>query len=349
MRAPAPWRRYGPASTDPRPVLRQGDPGIDSAWLRRRRLGEIGAALWAVTLPLLLMVGFASAWGPFGWAATWQLAVFGFNNPVWLVIPLMPLAFIPSMIARLARIDVDTPFLLGMRQSFDAKWGPRVEEEGGARAIFRRRRRGAGWIVVAGAAVLAVFAGKGWHDSTVPHAPLPELPYARLAGGATALPPAVRVTGAVSDRSREWAHAYTVRRVTRRDVYYPLRRAGGPASGRVALVEMSSASSHYETAVWNMVDPPGPREGLPTLLDEWTAGRLRAAGFALADRVVVLKRRQLDGRSPYPDPITDLVFAIIAGSVTLVAALAWWGARRGERRLAAEPRRGPVRRRRARR
>ena len=333
MTAPPPWRSYGLSFTGERPVLREGDPGIDARWLRLRRVGEVGAALWAVLVPVLLVIGFASAWGPFGWAATWQLRVFGFNNAVWLTIPLLPLAFLPILVARVARIGVDTPFLLGVRQSFDARWGPRIEEEGGARTIFRRRRRVARWVTAGGGVALAVFAGKGWHDATVPHAPLATVGYARLAA-AVPLPPAVRVTGAASDHSLEWTHAYTVRRSTRRDVYYPLRPAGGPAGGPVTVVEMSSTSPQYEVAVWNMVDPPGPREGVPALLDEWTAGRLRAAGFPLAPRVIVLERQDLNGRSPYPDPITAFVFAVIAGSVALVAALTWWGTRLGERRLA---------------
>jgi hypothetical protein len=211
--------------------------------------------------------------------------------------------------------------------------GPRVEEKGGVRTILRRRRRGAQGFTTVGLAALAVFAGKGWHDSSVAHAPLPSVGYARLVAAAT-LPPAIRLTGAVSDRSHEWTHTFTVRRSTRRDVYYPLRPASDPAGGPVTLVEMSSTSPQYEVAVWNMVDPPGLREGVPTLLDHWTAGRLRAAGFPLATRVVVLKRQRLNGRSPYPDPITDFVFAVIAGSVALVAALVWWGTRLGERRLA---------------
>ncbi len=330
---PPPWRRFDAAFTGPRPVLRQGDPGIDAAWLRRRRLGEIGAALWAVIVPVLLGMGFFSAWGPFGWAATWQLDVFGYNSAIWLTIPLLPLAFLPALVARVMRIGVDTPVLLGMRQSFDARWGPRIEEEGGVRAIFRRRRRIANWLTVVGAAALVIFAGKGWYDATLPHAPLTEVGYAQLTGTSGALPVAVRLAGAVADRSREWTHAYTVRRVTHQDVYYPLRPVGGAASGPVAIVEMSSISPQYDRAIWNMVDPPGPREGMPVPIDAWTAGRLRAAGFQLAPRVVVLERRQLNGRDPYPDPITDMVLAIIAASVTLVSALTWWGARLGERRL----------------
>lgn len=334
MTAPTSWRNYGPAFTGTRPVLREGDLGIDARWLRRRRTGEVGAALWAVVVPVLLVTGFASAWGPFGWAATWQLRVFGFNNAVWLTIPLLPVAFLPVLVARVARIGMDTPFLLGMRQSFDASWGPRIEEKGGARAIFRGRRRVARWVTAGGVAALAVFAGKGWHDATMPHEPLPTVGYARLVDAAVPFPPAVRVAGAVPDHALEWTHTYTVRRSTRSDVYYPLRPVGSRAGGPVALVEMSSTSPQYEVAVWNMVDPPGPREGVPALLDEWTAGRLRASGFPLATRVVVIERRHLEGRSPYPDPITDFVFAVIAGSVALVAALVWWGTRLGERRLA---------------
>lgn len=334
MKNPATWRSYGPGFTGTRPVLREGDPGIDARWLRLRRVGEVGAALWVVLAPVLLVIGFASAWGPFGWVVTWQLQAFGFNNAVWLTVPLLPLAFLPFLVARVARIGVDTPFLLGMRQSFDARWGPRIEEEGGVRAVFRRRRRVARWFTAVGAATLAVFAGKGWRDATVPHAPLAAIGYAQLAESAVPLPPAVRLTGAVSDHSREWTHAYTVHRSARRDVYYPLRPIDSPADGPVALVEMSSTSPQYEVAAWNMVDPPGPREGVPALLDEWTARRLRAAGFPLAARVVVLERRDLNGRSPYPDPLTDLVFAVIAGSVALVASLVWWGTRLGERRLA---------------
>ena len=333
MTAPTPWQRYGPAFTGTRPVLREGDPGIDAAWLRRRRWGQVIAALWVVVVPVALGIGLFSAWGPFGWAATWQLATFGFNSAIWLIIPLLPLAFLPLLVARMRRIGIDTPFLLGMRQSFDADWGPRLEVAGGARTIFRQRRQIARWLAAVGGVVLAVAAGKGWHDAAMPHALLPEIGYARLANAALPLPTAARVIGAVSDHSREWTHDYTVRRDAHRDVYYALEPTGG-RSGPVAVVEKSSTSPHYETAVWNMADPPGPREGMLTMLDAWTAGRLRAAGFALAPRVVVVERRQLHGRDPDPDPIADMMIGVIAASVMVVSAALWWGAWLGERRLA---------------
>jgi hypothetical protein len=62
-----PWRSFGPDFTGTRPVLREGDPGIDAHWLRRRRAGEVGAALWAVLAPVFLAIGFASPWGRSAW------------------------------------------------------------------------------------------------------------------------------------------------------------------------------------------------------------------------------------------------------------------------------------------
>ena len=94
------------------------------------------------------------------------------------------------------------------------------------------------------------------------------------------------------------------------------------------LVELDPTSPQYAPAVWNSVDAPGPREGTLSPLDDWTADRLRAAGFKLADTVIVLERKQLNGRSPDPDPIDDVLIVILGTTVLLVSGLMFFVLRR---------------------
>lgn len=338
MIRPTDYRRFGADSTGTRPALRLGDPGIDAGWLRRYRWGAMGGAAWLVLLPVLLAVGFLSAWGPFGRIDSWQLDTFGSGSVILLVILFMPLAFVPLAAAHLLPVDASTPALLGIRQSFDTRWGPRVVgRPGDARARLRRLSRLAQGSAVVGAVTLAVFAGKGIHDADTPHPPLPRVGMASLADSGQPLPYAVRLTDAVADRSRTWEHRYRIRQDSHRDVYYPLRpaasAAGGATGGPAAIVELDQTNPQYEAARWNMVDPPGPREGVPELLDDWTAGELRRAGIALAPRVVVLRRQRLDGHDPRPDPLDDFVFALFGFAALFCGLVFWWAMARAARQL----------------
>ena len=334
MTRPTDYRRFGADFTGTRPALRLGDPGIDAGWLRRYRWGAVGGAVWLVLLPVLLAVGFLSAWGPFGRIDSWQLDTFGSGSVILLVILFLPLAFVPLAAAHLLPVDGSTPALLGIRQSFDPRWGPRVVgRPGDARSRLRRLSRLAQGFAAIGAVTLAVFAAKGVHDADSPHAPLPEVGMGRLADPGQPLAHAVRLTGAVADRSKAWEHRYRIRQDSHRDVYYPLRPAGSAAGGAAAIVELDQTNPQYEEARWNMVDPPGPREGVPELLDDWTAGELRRAGIALAPRVVVLKRQQLGGRDPRPDPLDDFVFALFGFAALFCGLVFWWGTARAARLL----------------
>lgn len=337
MTRPADFRRFGAAFTGTRPVLRLGDPGIDAAWLRRYRLSAIGSALSFVLLPVALAVGFLSRWGPFGLIDTWQVETFGSGNVILLVILFMPLAFAPVLAAHLLPVDASTPMLLGIRQSVDPRWGPRVEEAvADTNLRLRRMTRGSQGVAVIGGVVLAFFACKGWRDAYTPHARLPVLDYARLVDPHTSLPHALRVTGAVADRSQGWIYRYSIRQDTHRDVYYPLRPAGQAATPPVALVELDQTSPQYAPAPWNEIDPPGPREGSTEPLDDWTGEQLRHAGIALARHVVVLKRQQLEGRDPEPDPLDDDIFGML-GFVGLLMGLAlWWACVRASRYAAPD-------------
>jgi len=326
------YRRFGMAFEGSRPTVRLGDPGIDDAWLWRRRLGVAVATVWYLAFPIVCAIGFISAWGPFGLVDTWQLETFGSNSVILLTILAMPLAFLPLAVARPRRIDGSTPFLLGMRQAFDAAWGPRVDRGEAARqAGLRTARRVTQAMTAVGAVGLVLFAWKGFHDAAAPHAPLPEIGCDRLVDPAFVPPRALRIVGAVADGSRRWARDYSVRQDVHHDVYVALRPVHGPAHARIALVELDRTSPQYDAhARWNMVDAPGAREGTTAVLDDWTADRLRAAGFRLAPHVVLLERRQLHGRNPDPDPIEDVALAIIPASVLLVGLVAWWKSARLE-------------------
>ncbi|RZF65095.1 hypothetical protein EWE75_06865 [Sphingomonas populi] len=326
---PDDYRRFGLAFTGTRPVLTLGDPGIDQAWMQRYRLGKIVAIVWYIAFPILLAAGLISARGPFGWLETWQLRTFGSNSVILLAIPFTPIAFLPLVVARMSRIDRGAPFRLGMRQAFDTTWGPRVST--GIDALPRRLRltkQIAGAVATIGAVALAGFVAKGVHDSSAPHAPLAEMSHAVLTDPATSLPDAIRVTKVTAERSPEWAHDYRVRQDVHRDVYFALRPAGEASARAVSLLEVDHTSPHYGEAIWNMIDPPGAREGVPQRLDDWTAEQLRRAGFRLAPHVVLLERRQLDGRNPNPDPIDDLLYCILAATAAFSGLMAMWVAHR---------------------
>lgn len=70
------YRRFDPAFTGTRSVLTLGAPGIDRDWIRRHRLGAGVVIVWYIAVPLLVMIGLASAWGSFGrldtWASGWR-------------------------------------------------------------------------------------------------------------------------------------------------------------------------------------------------------------------------------------------------------------------------------------
>ena len=332
--APDDYRRFDAAFSGTRPVLTLGDPGIDGAWMQRYRFGVTAAILWYIAFPMLMVAGLISARGPFGWLDTWQLRMFGSNSVILLAIPFMPIAFVPLMVARLSRIDRRAPFRLGMRQAFDNTWGPRVRT--GPDALpqrWRRTGRIAGAVAAIAAVALAGFVAKGMHDASVPHARLAEMSHAVLTEPLTALPDAVRVSGVTADRSREWAHDYRVRQDVHHDVYFALRPAAEANARAVSLLEVDHTSPQYGEAIWNMIDPPGAREGVPEQLDDWTAEQLRRAGFRLAPHVVVLERRQLDGRNPNPDPIDDILYGILAATATFSGLMTMWVAHRNARKL----------------
>ena len=331
---PDDYRRFGLAFAGTRPVLTLGDPGIDRAWMQRYRFGLIFAIVWYIAVPMLFLAGLISARGPFGWLDTWQLRTFGSNSVILLAIPFMPIAFLPMVVARSSRIDQGAPFRLGMRQAFDNKWGPRVStgpDEMPRR--LRRTKRISGTVAAIGAVALAGFVAKGMHDATSPHAPLAEASHAVLTDPATSLPDAIRVTNVTADRSRQWAYDYRVRRDVHHDVYFALKPAGEATERAVSLVELDHTNPQYGAEIWNMIDAPGAREGMPHLLDDWTAEQLRHAGFRLAPHVVVLERRQLDGRNPNPDPIDDILYCILAATATFSGLMSMWIAHRTARKL----------------
>ena len=178
---------------------------------------------------------------------------------------------------------------------------------------------------------------KGFYDAHTPHAPLPEISAARLAAATDPLPYAVRLVGATADRSQGWEHLYRIRQSTYRDVYFPLRPPSAAPVAPAALIELDQTSPAYETALWNMVDPPGAREGLAERLDDWTANELRRAGVVLAPNVVLLKRQQLHGLDPRPDLMDDGVLAVLPGVLLAFALLFWFAVARAARRRVGEP------------
>lgn len=111
-------------------------------------------------------------------------------------------------------------------------------------------------------------------------------------------------------------------------MYFPLRPASGRPDEPVLLVELDQTSPRYEPALWNMIDPPGPREGLPSALSDWEAGELRRAGIRLAPHMIVLKRQQLDGRSPCPDPLDDTIYGMFGFVASFVGSVLWWAFKR---------------------
>jgi len=56
------YRRFDPAFTGTRSVLTLGAPGIDRDWIRRHRRGAGVVIVWYIAVPLLVMIGLASAW-----------------------------------------------------------------------------------------------------------------------------------------------------------------------------------------------------------------------------------------------------------------------------------------------
>ncbi|QYE36386.1 hypothetical protein KZX46_10940 [Polymorphobacter sp. PAMC 29334] len=260
-----------------------------------------------------------SRWGVFGAIDTWQLEVFGSNNVILLAMLSTPLIYVPLVIARPGRINGSTPMLLGMRQAFDNDFGPRiVSDPKKGLATLRTAQRIAFGVMAIGVVVVAAATVKWVHDARSPHARLPSVGYATLIDPATSLPEAATVKDVVADRSIQWAYDFTVRQDAHHDVYYPLRPLGQPATAPVALVERDQTSPQYDAmAVWNMVNAPGAREGVPAVLGTWKADQLRRAGFVLAPRVIVLTRQQLHGRSPDPDPFDNFPFVLV-GIVALV-------------------------------
>lgn len=331
MTEPTPYRRFDRSFTGTRPRLRLGDPGIDARWIKRRRWGAVVATGWFVLLPLGLGTGFMSHWGVFGQLDSWQLDTFGSGSVILLTLLFMPLMFVPHLVTRAATVDGSTPFLIGMRQAFDNDWGPRVEGPPGATSTFRTAQRVALGVAAIGAAVLTFAIWKGFRDAATPHAPLPDVTFAALVDPSAPLPDAARMVGVDADRSQQWSHDYRVRADTHHDVYYPLRPIGERADVPVALVELDQTSPQYEPKPWNSVDAPGPREGLPSVLGDWEAGELRRAGMTLAPRVIVLQRQQLDGRSPFPDPMDDLLYGMLGCVAMFTGSLCWWSFRRVER------------------
>lgn len=193
---------------------------------------------------------------------------------------------------------------------------------------MRRTQRVGGAVAAVGAVVGIGLTAKAMYDGSAPHALLAEMSHAILTDPATSLPDAIRVTDAIADRSGDWVHDYAVRRDVHHDVCFALRPMGQSGKANVSLLELDKTNPAYAAEPWNVVDAPGPCEGVPHVLDDWTAEQPRHAGFVLASHVIVLERQQLHDRSPYPDPITDTLFAILSFTLSFSGLMAFWIARR---------------------
>lgn len=324
------FRRFGLDFTGTRPTIRLGDPGFDASWLRRYRAGSWLAVLWWGFMPMVLGIGLMSAWGPFGAIDAWQLDTFGSGNVILLVILAMPLLALPILAAKLLPVDDSRAFLIGVRQAFDNRWGPKLvnpkadPKRGAQRALVACRI-----VAGSGAALLCASVAWGVHDADSPHAPLVPMTRGALLAADGHLPHAARVTGLSADRVREWRYDYVVRRDSHLDVYYPLRGPG--SSGPADVIEVDRTFPQDAPAVYNMVDPPGPREGTLSAVDDWTADRLRAAGIAVAPHAVLLERRHLEGRDPDPDPMDAFMPGIVGFTMAFMGVVGWVSASRRRR------------------
>lgn len=332
---PSPYRYYGAAFAGTRPTLRLGDPGIDAHWIRRRRWGAIVAACWGTFLLPLIGIALMSHWGVFGRIDSWQLATFGSENIIFLVILCMPLMFLPKIVTAVFPIDQSTPFLLGMRQAFDDKWGPKVLGKPPAPARFYKARRVLMTIAGVGIAMMIFGIGREVHNANATRPPLPEIPLARLANLPAPLPAAARVTDAIPDLSARWNYDYRIRYDNHHDVYYPLRSPGSPATLSATVVEVDQTDPDDDVSRWNMVNAPGPREGALSDLDLWKRAEMQRAGVKLAPHVILLTRQQLHGTMPSPEETLDVMMGLFGFVTFFMGGVMAWSFGRAARLAAA--------------